>query len=389
MRRQDGLYRRSGVLNFRYKGKDGVWREKSTGTTNREEAKKFKHQWEEDNRNDQLPTDKQDWTAEQACTLWVENHKLATARAKSNERSLLRQLIRVLGSKKLKEITLDDLKAYRVRRGEAEGKKNRTINLELRIVISVLKEENLWKRSLKENYKPLSESESDVGQALTDEQLLKLERTARTNDRWFVAYHAEMLAANSGMRGGEIRKTVIGAVDLENRRIHIRRKATKTNKGARIVELNALAMVAVAKLYERAQRLGAVSPDHYLLPADLSKHVKNGDPFKDRRGFDVTQHQQGWRTAWHNLRKKAGLEGIRFHDLRHTFITRMAENNVPLPVVRSMVGHMSAKVTEHYTHISTNAARAAVELLEKIHPQHQFVDEFVDVTEGQEAKLLQ
>ena len=67
----------------------------------------------------------------------------------------------------------------------------------------------------------------------------------------------------------------------------------------------------------------------------------------------------------------------------------MAENNVPLPVVRSMVGHMSAKVTELYIHISTKAARAAVELLEKIHPQPQFVDEFVDVQNGSSAKLLQ
>jgi len=50
---------------------------------------------------------------------------------------------------------------------------------------------------------------------------------------------------------------------------------------------------------------------------------------------------------------------------------------------------MSAKVTEHYTHISTNAARTAVELLEKIHPQPQFVDEFVDVTARLEAKSLQ
>jgi hypothetical protein len=75
--------------------------------------------------------------------------------------------------------------------------------------------------------------------------------------------------------------------------------------------------------------------------------------------------------------------------LRRTFITRMAENNVPLPVVRSMVGNMSAKVTEHYTHISTNAARAAVELREKIHPQPYFVDEFVDATAAQEAKVLQ
>jgi hypothetical protein len=50
---------------------------------------------------------------------------------------------------------------------------------------------------------------------------------------------------------------------------------------------------------------------------------------------------------------------------------------------------MSAKVTEHYTHISTNAARAAVELLEKIHPHPCFVDEFVDVKTRPVAKLLQ
>jgi len=67
----------------------------------------------------------------------------------------------------------------------------------------------------------------------------------------------------------------------------------------------------------------------------------------------------------------------------------MAENNVPLPVVRSMVGHMRAKITERYTHISTSAARSAVELLEKIHPQAQFVDDFVDVSLGADAKLLQ
>jgi len=183
-----------------------------------------------------------------------------------------------------------------------------------------------------------------------------LENTARTNDRWFVAYHAEVLAAHSGMRAGEIRKTVLGAVDLENRRIYVRRKVTKSNKGARIIELNSDALGAVAKLYQRAQLLGATSSNHYLLPADLSRHTKITDPLKGQRGFDPNKHQQGWRTSWRNLRKKAGLEDVRFHDLRHTFISRMAENNVPLPVVRSMVGHMSAKVTERYTHISTNAA---------------------------------
>jgi Phage integrase family len=145
---------------------------------------------------------------------------------------------------------------------------------------------------------------------------------------------------------------------------------------------------AVTKLYRRAEMLGASAPEHFLLPADLSRHVKANDPLKGKKGFDPTRHQESWRTAWLNLRKAAGLEKVRFHDLRHTFITRLAENNVPLPVVRSMVGHMTAAVTERYTHISTNAARAAVDLLGKIHPQAHFVDSFVDGKNRSESKLL-
>jgi len=389
MRRRDGLYRRNGgIFCFRYKDSNGAWREKSTGFVDREQAKEFKAGHEEENRHDELPTKKAKWTVEQACTLAVENHKLGSARAKSNERSLLRQLVRILGLKKLDQITLDDLKAYQVRRGEVEGKGNRTINLELRILIRVLKEENLWKRKFKENYKALSESDGDVGQALTVRQLEKLQQTAATNDRWLVAYYAQVLASNSGMRGGEIRKTTIGAVDLENACIYIRRKANKSNAGARVIELNAQALAAVRRLYDRAERLGASSPEHYLLPADLSRHVSANDPLRGKKGFDATRHQQGWRTAWRNLRKKAGVGNVRFHDMRHTFITRLAENNVPLPVVRSMVGHMTQAVTERYTHISTNAARSAVQVLEKIHPQAHFVDTFVDAAKRPRRKVL-
>jgi integrase len=388
MRRQNGLYRRAyGILNFRYRDRDGVWREKSTGTTDRAEALKFKQQWDEDNKNDALPGDKAQWTVEQACTKWVDQHtaRLKTARAKSNERSLLRQLIRFLGAKKLKAVTLDDLKDYQLKRSERV--RGRTINLELRILVNVLHEQNLWKR-LSEHYERLTESDGEIGRALTLEELSRLDRTASTNDRWNVAYYAEILAANSGMRGGEIRKLPLGAIDLENRRIRIPRKATKTKAGARIVELNSAALAAVSRLYRRAELLGATSPDHFLLPADLSKHTKSSDPLRGGRGFDVTQHQQGWRTAWRNLCEAADLKGVRFHDLRHSFVTVMAERGVPLPVVQSMVGHMSAAMTRHYTHISTNAARSAVELLEKMRPEPHFVDEFVDVASVADSNLL-
>src|SRR5690348_9420140 len=105
-RRQDGLYRRGETFCFRWKDpKDGCWKEKSTSSSDRAEAKGFKERFLEDVKNDTLPTDKADWTVEQACTRWVEQHVLNSAKARANERSYLRQLVRLLGPKKLKAIT--------------------------------------------------------------------------------------------------------------------------------------------------------------------------------------------------------------------------------------------------------------------------------------------
>jgi hypothetical protein len=83
-------------------------------------------------------------------------------------------------------------------------------------------------------------------------------------------------------------KTWLGAIDLVNRRIRIKRNSTKSNAGARFVELNQTALGAVIKLYRRAELLGASDPEHYLLPADLSKHTKSFDPLAGGRGYDVT-----------------------------------------------------------------------------------------------------
>ena len=64
------------------------------------------------------------------------------------------------------------------------------------------------------------------------------------------------------------------------------------------------------------------------------------------------------------LRKKPGLAKFRFHDLRHTFITQMVERGVPLGLIQAMVGHISSRMLRHYTHISSGAARKAVEALD-------------------------
>lgn len=398
-RSRDGLYRRGGVLAFRYQDNDGRWREKFTGKTGRDEARKFRDDFLTKLHNEDLPNEKAAWTVERAATRWVEQHsaRLGSAKARRNEKSLLKQLLATLGARKLKTITLDDLKDYQRIRRDKVGP--RAINLELRILCNTLKEANCW-RAIEEHYKPLVEPESEVGQALTAWQLDLLERTAAQKESWLVALCAELLCSSTGMRGIELKRLQLDGVDLENRRIHIHRRATKTDAGQRLIELNAVATAAVTKLYSRAQFLGATEPTHYLLPADLSRHTQKSDPLKGKRGFDVNLHQASWRTAWRNLREAAAkavedtaaeenreltieerktisvFKTLRFHTMRHTFITMLAERGIPLPVTMAMVGHMSETITRRYTHISNRAARQAVELLDR--PERvRFVGDFV------------
>jgi site-specific recombinase XerC len=88
---------------------------------------------------------------------------------------------------------------------------------------------------------------------------------------------------------------------------------------------------------------------------------------------------------------------VKFHHLRHTAISHMAESRVPMPVLGSLVGHLTQAMTDHYTHIGSDALRKAVEKLGSAHPKIQpnpvpFVDKFVDEVSQQEndvSKLLQ
>ena len=105
-RSKDGIYRRDGKLfAFRYKHK-GTWREKRTGTGDRDEAKKIKEEFLANLRNGTLPTEKARWSVEQAATQWCEYHAahLNSDKSKSNEQSYLRQLIARLGPRMLKTI---------------------------------------------------------------------------------------------------------------------------------------------------------------------------------------------------------------------------------------------------------------------------------------------
>lgn len=65
--------------------------------------------------------------------------------------------------------------------------------------------------------------------------------------------------------------------------------------------------------------------------------------------------------AFQKACEEAGITDFRFHDLRHTFGTRLGERNISPFTVAEVMGHADIKMTARYTHPTEEAKRAAVE----------------------------
>jgi integrase len=162
-------------------------------------------------------------------------------------------------------------------------------------------------------------------------------------------YCAAVVAANPSMRGVEIKHLRRKDVDLDARALHIRKSKNEGSK--RVLPLNAAALAAIETMLARADELGHREPGHYLWCAN--QHHK----------FDPTQAGRQWDTAWRALRDAARLQGLRFHDLRHTVVTRLLEAGEPDHVVESITGHLSGRMLEHYSHIRLDAKKRALDRL--------------------------
>lgn len=72
-------------------------------------------------------------------------------------------------------------------------------------------------------------------------------------------------------------------------------------------------------------------------------------------------HYKGVGRAWTAVRDAAGLEGVRLHDLRHSFASFGAASGIGLQTVGKLLGHRQAATTARYSHIADNPLRAAAD----------------------------
>ena len=64
---------------------------------------------------------------------------------------------------------------------------------------------------------------------------------------------------------------------------------------------------------------------------------------------------------WYRVRREAGIEDVRLHDLRHTHASHAVMNGVPVPVVSRLLGHSNPRMTLRYSHLRDRDIEASAE----------------------------
>ncbi len=65
------------------------------------------------------------------------------------------------------------------------------------------------------------------------------------------------------------------------------------------------------------------------------------------------------KTFWRHVCRDAGLEGVRLHDLRHTYASSLVSGGVSLHIVGRLLGHTQPQTTARYAHLDDHALRDA------------------------------
>ncbi len=166
------------------------------------------------------------------------------------------------------------------------------------------------------------------------------------NERDLFYVHFFDVALGTGLRLGELRALRWGDIDRERRLVRIERtysrghlRRPKTDSGVRSVPLFPSVDVALREVAARAVERGRYAPDELV--------------FGSVRGTPL-QPSNFRQRVWDPALRRAGLEGegYRFHDLRHTCVSRLVAAGADVKLVQAVAGHANPLITlKRYSHL--------------------------------------
>ena len=144
-------------------------------------------------------------------------------------------------------------------------------------------------------------------------------------------------AIDTGMRRGEILKLKWSDIDFDNNVVTVQAFNTKTMRERQVAMSE--------RLTRELETICARLPEDQEVPV-----------------FGITNDIK---RAFNSARKAAGLPDVRFHDLRHTYATRLVASHMPLSEVGRVLGHTQANTTFRYVNANVETARRAASIIDE------------------------
>jgi integrase len=294
---------------------------------------------------------------------WFASRTDLAANTSEAYRHFVETLTEEFGSRLVCDIDSDDI-AQLQRKRLALKKSARTVNFEINVLRQILKAHRLW-GSLADRVKNLKERH-DVGRAISTEDERKL-LDAAAQSRSPALLPLFVLSLDSGLRASEVRSLHFKHLTLrwENGVIVagsliVPQSKTEAATG-RVVPLTSR-VCAVLTIW--LARLSEAKPEDFLFPRH-SIGVAGNDRVACVHSIRPDKPMGLWKKAWRLACDRAKAH-YRWHDCRHTFVTRLAENPlVSEGTIKALAGHVSRKMLERYSHVRVAAKQAAITALEQ------------------------
>ena len=266
--------------------------------------------------------------------LYLEDHSKVNKRSYPSDCYVMVRLKQAFGEKALSEITVQDVERLKGR--IAQEVAVATVNRHLALLSGVFNKALAWKKT-KAN--PVSgvkkfKENNERTRYLTEEEEPRL-KAVFPEEHWLKVE----IAYNTGMRRGEQFNLKWSDVNFHSRTIAIRIPKSGERE---YVKMNDRVMEILRNLPSRLK-------SEWVFPSETGNTPLNPNNFINR----VLQPAL----------KEAKLKDFRWHDLRHTFGSRLAMAGVDLRTIQELMRHKTIKMTLRYTHLSPTHTLEAVNKL--------------------------
>jgi len=273
------------------------------------------------------------------------SHKQAVLRPTSLTRIkyALKPLKERFGLKRLDAISTFEIEKYR-RDRKARGKVDATINRELQTLRHLFNKARVWEKATNNPMVgvKLRREENTRVRFLTDEEEPRLLQACGDSLRAVV-----IAALNTGFRRGELLSHTWPDVDFDHGLVTVKAAYAK-GRERRSIPMNR----ELRQVLEQLKAKAGDSPYVFL--------NSQGEPYKLVS------------TVFDDAVDRSGIPDFHFHDLRHTFASRLVMAGVDLRTVQVLMGHKTISMTLRYAHLAPEHLKKAVEALDRVKSHNNF-----------------